>query len=259
MKKIEIIKDSLFEEVHFVKHAFFTRNGGVSKGAFASLNCSYYQDNESNVQENRRRAMDHIGKQYSSLVTFFDMHSNKAVIVDQPNNNQRIINADALVTKNQDVVLGALSADCPLILFAEQESQVIGIAHAGWRGAKAGIIESTMEKMISLGAKTDNMIASIGPCIAQKSYEISMDVYEIFMNSDITNSVYFKTTTKIGHFLFDLRGYVYDKLRKLGIKNLSYLDIDTYQEEEKFFSRRRSYHQSENSYGCQLGVIYFNN
>lgn len=258
MKTIEILTDPSMERVRFAKHGFFTRNGGVSKGSFSSLNCSYSQDDKIAVEENRRRAMDHLGRPFSSLITCFNMHDNKAVAVDKFTTNLQAIEGDGLVTKDKDVVLGAVSADCPVIIFADEESQVIGIAHAGWRGARSGILESTVEKMIFLGAKSESILASVGPCIAQSSYEVGLDVYEIFVNENEINKIYFEKNSNSDNFWFDLRGYVCDKLRKLGIKNPSYLDVDTYQQEEQFFSRRRSYHRSDNLYGCQLGVIYFN-
>lgn len=252
---IEILSDTLFKGVSFIEHGYFTRQGGVSKGPFSSLNCSYHQDNKIAVKENRRRAMVSIGKSPGSLVTFKDMHGNKAVIVDHPWDDDQIINADAMVTKSKNVVLGALCADCPLILFAEENTKTVGIAHAGWRGAKAGIIESTLEKITSLGAKTERIMAAIGPCIAQDSYEVGPEFYEAFLKENSINEKHFQPAHKKGYFLFDLRNYIYCKLQKLGIQQISYLDMDTYKNEDQFFSRRRSYHKAENEYGCQLGFI----
>lgn len=253
--KMEVLADPRLSEIAFIEHGFFTRNGGVSQGAYSSLNCSFYQDDRAVVKENRRRAMLFIGKDPTHLVTFTDMHSNTAIIVEQPWDADKIVNADGMVTKNKNIVLGALCADCPLILFADEYSKVIGIAHAGWRGAKAGIIESTLDKMLLLGSEPENIVATIGPCIAQDSYEIGPEVYNQFLADELNNKVYFKPSIKAEHFMFDLRQYVCDKLRKLRVKQITHVNMDTYKEEDLFFSRRRSYHNGEYGYGCQLGFI----
>lgn len=253
--KIEILKDTLFKDISCIDHGFFTKQGGVSKGAYFSLNCSYHRDIREDVKENRRRAMIAIGRPPGALVTFEDMHSNKAIIVDEPWDDDQKVNADAMVTTNKNVVLGALGADCPIVLFAEEHSNVIGIAHAGWRGARAGIIESTVEKILSLCSRVNNVVATIGPCIAQESYEIGPEVYELFTSDNRNNEIYFKPSDKAKHFMFDLRHYISDKLNGLGINQVSNLEIDTYKNEDQFFSRRRSYHNGEQEYGCNMGFI----
>lgn len=253
---MEILTDSLLGDINSIKHGFFTREGGVSEGAYSSLNCSYFRDNKEHVQENRCRAMNYLGKNSSSLLVFTDMYSNKTVIVDKPWKENDLVHADAIVTKNKNVVLGALSADCPVILFADENSQVIGIAHAGWRSAKAGIIESCIEKMLIIGARTENIVASINPCIAQISYEVGLEFYELFINDNANNLEYFKSSIKPDHFMFDIRKYTYNKLKNIGLSHISYINVDTYQDEKHFFSCRRSYHKKENGYGCNLSFIY---
>ena len=199
--------------------------------------------------------MSYLGKNSSNLMVFTDMYSNKTIVVDKPWNENNLVQADAMVTNNKNIILGALSADCPVILFADEGSQIIGIAHAGWRSAKAGIIESCVEKMLDLGANIDGIITAISPCISQEFYEVDLEFYESFINDNKNNSEYFKPSAKIHHFMFDLRMYVYRKLQDVHIRHISYVDVDTYQDEERFFSCRRSYHRNENGYGCQLSFI----
>ena len=161
---LEIIHDSSFKKLRTIQHGFFTRSGGVSTGIYSSLNCAYpSNDDPENVRENRRRVMRYFGYSLESLVTVKNTHSNIAVIVDQPWHEQEKPEADGLVTSLPNIVLGSDSADCPIILFADTQSGVIGLAHAGWRGAKSGIIEKTIEQMILLGAKNQHIIAAMSP------------------------------------------------------------------------------------------------
>ncbi|MCE3237046.1 MAG: uncharacterized protein K0R24_27 [Gammaproteobacteria bacterium] len=254
--EIKFLTDCLLSSINSIEHGFFTRQGGTSQGAYSSLNCSYSRDNKEHVKENRHRAMRYIGKPPSNLVVFTDNYSNKTIVVDQPWNESNIIYADAMVTTNKNIVLGALSADCPVILLADKKNPVIGIAHAGWRSARAGIIESCIDKMLFLGAKTDTIVGAIGPCIAQESYEVGLEVYESFINDNKNNVEFFRPSHRINHFMFDLRMFVYKKLQKTLLQYISYVDIDTYHDEKNFFSCRRSYHKKEKEYGCQLSFIH---
>lgn len=255
--KIEIIVDPSFANLNFVEHGFFTRTGGVSEGVYASLNCSYFQEDKKVVRENRQLAMSHINRSLSQLVLFTDCYSNKTIIVDQPWGAEETIHADAMVTQNRSIVLGALSADCPVILFADHDKKVIGIAHAGWRSARAGIIESCVHTMFSLGVSPGNLSAVISPCITQPSYEVDSEFYKQIISDSPMNSEYFNSSANKDHYMFDLRMYVYKKLINLGIEQVSFVDIDTYQDEARFFSCRRAYHKKERGHGCQLSFIHF--
>ncbi|KTD73849.1 peptidoglycan editing factor PgeF [Legionella tucsonensis] len=253
--RLEFLTDCLLESISSIEHGFFTRTGGISEGAYSSLNCSYYRDNKDHVRENRHRVMSHLGKAPSSLRMFTDMYSDKTIIVDRSWDENTLVHADAMVTNHKNIVLGALSADCPVLLFADTEQQVIGIAHAGWRSARAGIIESCISKMLDLGAKTENIVSSIGPCIAQESYEVDSEFYKMFINDDETNLELFIPSVRNNFFMFDLRMYVLKKLKNLSVSYISYVDIDTYKDEKRFFSCRRSYHKNEKGYGCNLSFI----
>jgi YfiH family protein len=253
---LEVIHDSTFESLDTIQHGFFTRLGGVSTGIYSSLNCAYpSNDNPDNVRENRRRAMSYFRCSLESLVTVKNMHSNSAIIVDQIWREQQKPEADAMVTTLPNIVLGSDSADCPIVLFVDEQAGVIGLAHAGWRGAKTGIIENTIERMISLGAKSQYISAAISPCIAQGSYEVSWDFQKQFLVDHQSNQAYFIPSTKESHYLFDLLGYVKNRLINLNLKYVSSeAAIDTYSD-ERFFSCRRAFHRNESWFGGHFSCI----
>ena len=188
---------------------FFTHEEGVSCGVHGSLNCAYLtSDSSENVRENRRRAMSYLGCPLEPLASVRNVHGNTVVVVEALwDENQKPI-ADGMVTKKAGIILGSDSADCPIVLFADEQAKEIGLAHAGWRGAIKGVIEVTVEKMVSIGAKQDHISAAISPCIAHDSYEIGLEFYEQFLDQDVGNKGCFKNSTKVNHFLFDLLGYV---------------------------------------------------
>jgi YfiH family protein len=254
---IEILQDPAFNKLDKIKHGFFTRIGGISNGVYSSLNCAYASnDNPENVRENRKRIMNQFGHRLESLVTVRNIHSNKVMTVDQPWQEKEKPEADGMVTALPNLVLGSDSADCPIILFADDEMGVIGLAHAGWRGAKSGIIENTIAKMISLGAKNQNILAAISPCIAQTSYEVSFDFQKQFLIDDPDNEGYFIPSNKESHFLFDLLEYVKTRLSKLNLKFISSeIATDTYSD-ERFFSCRRALHKGESCFGGHFSCIY---
>ncbi len=257
---MEILKSKLLEQFVSIKHAFFTRNGGISSGAYSSLNCSYESnDLRHNVIENRRRALAHFNKPLTSLVTLHDIHSTKTLVVEKPWTADQSPRADGMVTNKPEIVLGAVSADCPVILFVDYQSRVIGTAHAGWRSAKNGIIQSVISAMLSLNANTKNIHAAVGPCIAQCSYEVDINFYKNFIIESDLNQHYFKSTNNENYFLFDLRSYICSKLKFAGIEHIDSIGGDTYQENDKFFSYRRSCHHNEKDYGCHFACIFLEN
>lgn len=254
---LEVLQDSTLKNIELIDHGFFTRQGGVSTGWYESLNCAYASDdNPDNVRENRRRAMSHFNFSLESLVSVHNVHSNHAIIIEQPMLKHLRPHADAMVTKLSQIVLGSDSADCPIILFADSIAGVIGLAHAGWRGSKSGIIEATVEKMIFLGAKPEHIQAAISPCITKKSYEVSMEFYQEFLDENAQNKEFFTNSIKLNHFYFDLLSYVKSRLNALNLKSVSSeVSFDTYSD-ERFYSCRRATHRGETSFGGQLSCIY---
>lgn len=244
-------------ELSDIRHGFFTRTGGVSQGLYASLNCGYGSNDESdNVTENRRRAMARIGLDGGPLVTVYQIHSATVAIVDVPWAHEDSPRADALVTNQPGIALGILTADCVPVLLADGQAGVIGAAHAGWRGAQKGILEGVVEAMESLGAKRENISAGIGPAIAQRSYEVGPEFPEPFLAQSPEDDDLFCPAHRAEHFFFDLKGYVARHLHRMRVGSVMILPCDTYAEDSRFFSYRRSCHCDEKDYGRGLSAIY---
>jgi len=239
-----------------IRHGFFTRQGGVSDGVFASLNCGYGSgDPDANVTENRGRAMGMMEQSPEALVTARQVHSAKAVVVDKPWGPDDGPEADALVTKQKGIALGILTADCTPVLLADARAKVICAAHAGWRGAKGGVLEAAVEAMRTLGAKPQRIIAVMGPCIRQGSYEVGAELREAFLAESATSESFFAPSRRPGHFLFDLPTYVYRRLDAMGLKEVQMLQIDTLREPDRFFSHRRATLLGEPGSGRNLSAI----
>jgi hypothetical protein len=254
---VEIIEDPTLKNISKVRHAFFTREGGVSQGCYTSLNCSYAcGDNPEDVTENRRRATSYLGFPLESLVTVRNVHGNKCAVVEEPWSESQKPEADGVVTKLPGILLGSDSADCPIVLLVDEEAEVIGLAHAGWQSAKLGIVQKTVWHMVALGARYSHITAVIGPCITQDSYEVDLEFYKQFLNESLDNQHYFvpAKSNKLDHFQFDLRDYVKNCLTRLGLKSVSLIDQDTYSD-ERFFSCRRARHQGESDFGGHLSCI----
>jgi YfiH family protein len=235
-----------------VAHGFFGRTGGVSAGIYESLNCGPGSgDDPAAVAQNRQRVADHF---HAELVTLHQVHSAAAVPVSLAWGNERP-QADGVATKTPGIALGILTADCAPVLFADAEARVIGAAHAGWKGALGGIVESTLTAMEELGATRANIAAAVGPCIAQANYEVGAEFRDRFTDADAANSKYFIASDRTAHFRFDLEGYVRDRLRRAGLRDVKGLAADTYAREAEFFSFRRATHRAEPNYGRQISVI----
>lgn len=235
-----------------IAHGFFGRTGGVSRGIYASLNCGPgSSDDPSNVAENRRRAREALGA--SALNTLYQIHSPNAVTVDAAWSIGP--QADAMVTKTRGIALGILSADCAPVLFADAEAQVIGAAHAGWKGALSGVIEATVAAMEALGARRSRIAAALGPCISQANYEVGEEFHARFVAADATNVRFFAAGARAGHHQFDLEAFVAARLVHAGVANLSRLSTCTYAHEAEFFSFRRATHRGEKDYGRELSAI----
>ena len=239
-----------------ISHGFFTRKGGASDGIYATLNCGIgSSDDRDAVLKNRAAVADDIGVLPTNLVTVRQVHSARVAVVDQPWPREQAPEADALVTDKPGIALGILTADCAPILLACAKTGVIGAAHAGWKGALGGVMEKTVEAMAGLGAHPADIVAVIGPAIAGRSYEVGPDFIDPFLAQDETNRRFFASAPQPGHWLFDLAGYVADRLVRAGVGKVDGLARDTYAEEAEFFSYRRSCHRGEKDYGRQMSVI----
>ncbi len=234
-----------------IAHAFLDRSGGVSAGLYAGLNCGFGSgDDRGAVRENRRRALEAVGA--DRLAALYQIHSAEAVIVTEPPQGLR---ADGMATDRPGLALGILTADCAPILFADAKAGVVGAAHAGWRGALAGVMEATLERMAQLGGDTGRTSAAIGPCIAQASYEVGSEFRARFEAADPDNERWFVPAERPGHFRFELAGYAAARLLRAGVAAVSVAQADTCAEPERFFSYRRAVLNGEPDYGRHLSLI----
>lgn len=246
---------STLESCDGIRHGFFTRQGGVSKGVYGSLNCGLgSRDDAENVRQNCSLVAETLGVPPEHLLTLYQIHSATAVIVDKPW-NCTVSEADALVTRTPGLAIGALTADCAPVLFCDPEARVIAAAHAGWRGALLGIVEATVASMERLGAKPERVVAVIGPTISQRAYEVGADYVERFLAEEPASSPFFMTDDGSGEPHFDLAGYVADRLARAGVGTVSDLGLCTYCDETRLFSYRRSQHHGEDDYGRQISAI----
>lgn len=236
-----------------IAHGFFGRKGGVSDGLYAGLNCGLgSHDNKAHVAENRARVAHALGAAPENLCTLYQVHSPRAVIVHEAFTGTPP-EADALVTNVKGLMLGILTADCAPILFADAEAGVVGAAHAGWKGAHGGVVESTVMAMEKLGATRASIAAAIGPCIAQGSYEVGPEFIERFDIADQTQ--FFIPSSRAGFHRFDLAAYVAQALRHAGLQRVAMLAMDTAGDPERFFSYRRATLNAEPDYGRQISCI----
>ena len=240
-----------------VKHCFFSKKGGFSKGIYKSLNCGQgSRDSKKNINKNLDFVSKKIKVSKNKLVLMYQTHSNRVIIINNKNKNLIKFKADAILTKIRGIALGVVTADCvPIILF-DSQNQIIGCIHAGWKGAFKGIIENTIKKFKKLNSK-NKIYAAIGPCIGNKSYEVDLSFYEKFLLRSKKNNIYFINKKKKKK-LFNLRKYVNDKLLKLNVK-VDHVNHDTFKEKNKFFSYRRSQKSGENDYGRCISVISLTN
>ena len=251
-----MISVSALNDVSRVRHGFFTRQGGISEGIYESLNCGYGSgDDAAKVTANRKAALAVMEQPLSSLVTVRQEHTIKAIAVDAPFPEDQRPVADALVTDRKNLVLGVLTADCAPVLFADGKAGVIGAAHAGWRGALAGILESTLKLMTDMGAKHQNIVVGIGPSITRRSYEVNRDFLIAFMAETNENGYFFQESVVEDRYKFDLPGYISRKLSRLGVSTVTHTPCDTCLEADRFFSYRRSCLLGEENYGRQLSAI----
>ncbi len=233
-------------------HGFFGREGGVSEGIYASLNCGPgSKDDPAAVMENRSRVALVLGPQ-TELLSLSQVHS--TVVHNAPMWEARP-DGDGMVTATPGVALGILTADCAPVLFADRKARVIGAAHAGWKGAHGGVLEATLDAMEKLGATRAGISAAIGPCISQRNYEVGFDFRDRFLEQGLRMRKFFVPSDKEGHYRFDLEGYVAHRLTLAGAGPVEKLGICTYPPENGFFSYRRTTHAGEPDYGRQISAI----
>jgi YfiH family protein len=238
-----------------LRHAFFTRQGGVSEGIYASLNGGLgSSDDPAKVLENRRRMAEILNVAPNALISVHQVHSADAVIAEAPWTGERP-RADGMATATPGIALGITTADCGPILFADPEANVIGAAHAGWRGAVTGVLEATVEAMERLGAERGRIVAVLGPTISQKAYEVGPDFIARFAEESPGNQSFFKPSERSGHAMFDLPAFIRMRLETAGIGEFADLGLCTYSDEERFFSYRRTTHRGEPDYGRLISAI----
>jgi polyphenol oxidase len=250
-----VIFSPLLAAIPGLRHAFFTRDGGVSGGIYGGLNGGLgSNDDPKHVAENRRRMAEQMGVAPDRLLSVHQVHSPDAVVADGPWDGPARPRADAIVTRTEGIAIGITAADCGPILLVDPNARVIGAAHAGWKGALTGILESTIETMEKLGAERGGMVAAIGPLIRQHSYEVGGEFVERFIETDAENAVFFIPSTREGHSMFDLAGYIRMRLENAGVLMIDDLGVDTYSD-ERFYSYRRSVHRKEQDYGRHVHAI----
>ena len=239
-----------FKKIH---HCFFSRKNGFSRGIYQSLNCGKgSNDRIEKILKNLKFISNFIGVKKAKLILMNQTHSNKVIIINDKNKNNKKFNSDALITKVKGIALGVLTADCVPILLYDKKNEIIGCIHAGWKGSILGIIDNTISKMKKL-VKNNEIYACVGPCIGKNSYEVDKDFLKKFKNISKKNSIFFKKNNK--KFLFDIRGYVNYELKNKGVKVIDNIDLDTFQDFDNFFSYRRSQKLGEKDYGRCISTI----
>jgi YfiH family protein len=246
---------SLLAAIPGLRHAFFTREGGVSGEIYESLNGGLgSNDDPANVLENRRRMAEQMGVVPENFISVHQVHSPDAVVATGPWPDDTRPRADAIVTRTEGIAIGVTAADCGPILFADAGARVIGAAHAGWKGALTGVVESTIDAMEKLGADRSGIVAAIGPLIRQHSYEVGGEFVERFLDADGENKSFFIPSVRAGHAMFDLAGFIRMRLENAGVLMIDDIGVDTYSD-ERFYSYRRSVHRKEPDYGRHVHAI----
>lgn len=259
-----LIEADALQAVPGIAHAFFTRQGGVSTGLYASLNGGVgAADNPSAVAENRARMATRLGVTPERLLSLYQIHSADVVVADRPWPGGERPRADGVVTRVPGLAIAASSADCGPLLFADRKARVVGAAHAGWKGALTGVAEATVAAMESLGADRRTIVAVLGPTIGRDAYEVGPDFLARFAEAGVPLDRYFRRRDAVtgpnrpreGHALFDLPAFITDRLRAAGIGTVVDLGLCTYSDETRFFSYRRATHRGEGDYGRLISAI----
>jgi len=240
-----------------VSHGFFTREGGRSRGIFASLNCGMGSgDDKDTVRENRTIVSGKLGVSESHLLTAWQIHSPNVHVATGPwAEGPERPRADAMVTREKGLAIGILTADCGPILFADEKAGVVGCAHAGWKGALGGVTDATLRAMENLGASRSSTVAVLGPMISRAAYEVGPEFPAHFLAQDPANKRYFTASARAGHAMFDLPAYLMDRMKREGVGLTVNLGLCTFADEARFYSYRRTTHRGEGDYGRQISAI----
>lgn len=250
------LESLLLSSVPGIRHAFFTRAGGVSSGIYAGLNGGLgSQDEPQMVHENRRRMAAALDVVPEKLLTLHQIHSPDVIVATEPWPNTARPKGDAMVTKIPGFALGVTAADCGPVLMVDPKARVIGAAHAGWKGALGGVVEATIDAMEGQGASRDNIIVGLGPMLRQRNYEVGMEFVTRFEEADADNARFFSSASRNGHAMFDLPGYIHARLSAAGVLMVDDIDLCTYADEDSFFSYRRATHRKEPDYGRHVHAI----
>ena len=243
------------KSVSNLKHCFFSRKNGVSKGYYESLNCGLGSDDKKeNVSKNLELVAKKITCNKESLITLNQQHTNQVIHFDSNKSVKNKLTGDAIVSEVKNIGIGILTADCAPIFFYDRKKKIIGCAHAGWKGVLKGVIKNTVKKFNELNSNNNDLIAAVGPCINKKNYEVKADFFEKFISQDKNNENFFNKISSEKYF-FDLRGFINKELSNLNIKNIDNIEMDTFSEKEFFYSYRRSRLNEEQDYGRCISVI----
>ena len=235
-----------------IKHCFFSRKGGFSKGLYKSLNCGRgSNDNQNIVTKNLSYVSKKMGVKNINLILMHQTHSNKVIQVKKANSKKKFY-SDAIITKLRGIALGVVTADCVPILLYDRKSKIIGCVHAGWKGAYLGIIKKTIKKIKAIGGSED-IFAAVGPCIGRENYEVDLRFYKKFLSKSKKNKKYFSSKNK-NKKLFNLRNFVSDRLKELEV-SVDHINRDTFKEKKNFFSYRRSSKLKQNDYGRCISIV----
>jgi len=238
-----------------IKHCFFSRKNGFSKGYYESLNCGLGSDDQrENVLKNLELVSKKIGCKKESLITLNQKHSDQVIYFKNERSIKNKLTGDAMVSEVKNIGISILTADCAPVLFYDPNKKIIGCAHSGWKGALNGIIKNTVKKFNELNSNNNDLIAAVGPCIDKKNYEVKVDLFEKFILQDKNNENFFNKISSEKYF-FDLRGFINKELSNLNIKNIDNIEMDTFSEREFFYSYRRSCLNREQDYGRCISVI----
>ena len=238
-----------------LKHCFFSRNNGVSKGYYESLNCgSGSGDKKENVSKNLELVAKKITWSKEYLITLNKKHTNQVIHFDSDKSVKNKLTGDAIVSEVKNIGIGILTADCAPIFFYDHKKKIIGCAHAGWKGALNGIIRNTVKKFNELNSNNNDLIAVFGPCINKKNYEVKADFFEKFISQDKNNENFFKKISS-EKYVFDLRGFINKEIYDLNIQNVENIEMDTFSQQEFFYSYRRARLNREQDYGRCISVI----
>jgi YfiH family protein len=250
------LESLLLSSVPGIRHAFFTRAGGVSSGIYAGLNGGLgSQDEPQKVHENRRRMAATLDVAPEKLLTLHQIHSPDVIVATEPWPTTVRPKGDAMVTKIPGIALGVTAADCGPVLMVDPKARVIGAAHAGWKGALGGVVEATIDAMEGQGASRDNIIVGLGPMLRQRNYEVGMEFVARFEEADADNVRFFASASRNGHAMFDLPGYLQARLSAAGVLMVDDIDLCTYADEDSFYSYRRATHRKEPDYGRHVHAI----